>query len=278
MDKVETPNPETPVVETPPSASEVDQIAEMLSTFGEEPEKEEAPPKDKEPEKEKEEAPPKKEEEEELSPQDKKIKELEDKIAELMKKPTEEPPPKTEEEEKADEEKYYQQRIEDAQKDLAKDYLTDEEYEQVFEKKDKLNELLKRVQNDTLQGVFRSIPKIIATLIPHHINFYNKTAEFYKNNPDLYEHRKVVGQVIDDLSAKNPGWDLDKLMEEVGGKDDDIGEVRRKLGLKKQALKAAERENVKRPSFAKPAHVKQPDKEVKLTGVQKEINDLLDSL
>lgn len=213
------------------------------------------------------------------TPQDKRIKELEDKIAELMGKMTNpEQPPKSDEELKDDEEKYFKERIDEVQKDLVSEYVSDEDYEAVFEKREKLNEVLKKVQNDTIQGVFRSIPRIIATMIPQHITFYNKTAEFYKNNPDLYEHRKTVGQVIDETSAKNPGWNIDKILEHVGGKGEEVGEVRKRLGLKKQAIKAAEKENIKRPSFAKPAHVRQPGKEVQLTGVQKEIKDMLDTL
>lgn len=276
--KVETPVVETPVVETPTleMPSEADQISDMLASFGEEPAPVEEPNKEPEtdPKPDDTASPAKNEPPEELSPQDKRIKELEDKLAELLAS-KEKPVEKTPEQEALDEEGYFKQQIDSVQKDLAAEYLDDEAYEQVFEKREKLNELLKKVQTDTLQGVFRSIPKIIATLIPHHINFYNKTAEFYKNNPDLMEHRKVVGQTIDELSAKNPGWDIDKLMEAVGGKDDDIGEVRKKLGLKKQAVKAAERENIKRPSFAKPSHVKQPGKEVTLQGLDKEIDEMI---
>ena len=213
------------------------------------------------------------------TPQDKRIKELEDKIAELMgKMANPDPAPKNDEELKEAEEAYFKERIDEVQKDLVTEYVSDEDYEAVFEKREKLNEVLKKVQSDTLQGVFRSIPRIIATLIPQHITFYNKTAEFYKNNPDLYEHRKTVGQVIDETSAKNPGWNIDKILDFVGGKGEEVGEVRKRLGLKKQAIKAAEKENIKRPSFAKPAHVRQPGKEVQLTGVQKEIKDMLDTL
>lgn len=221
----------------------------------------------------------------EPSPQDKRIQELEAKINELtslLKQPAKEEKGK---EGSADsnegEQEYFKQRLEEAQKDLAAEYVSDDEYEEVFEKREKLNEVLKKVQNDTLQGVFRSIPRIIATLIPHHITFYNKTAEFYKNNPDLYQHRKVVGELIDEAAAKNPSWNLDTLLEFVGGKANDVsdvGELRKKLGLKRQAIKAAEKDNVRRPSFAKPSYSKRMEPDVKLTGLQKEINDVISSM
>jgi hypothetical protein len=101
--------------------------------------------------------------------------------------------------------------------------------------------------------------------------------EFYKANPDLVEHRAKVGELIDETSAKNPGWDLDKVLTHVGGKGEDIGEVRRVLGLKKKAEKVAENSNIRRPSFARPSHVKKPGTEMKLTGVEKEIADMIDA-
>lgn len=277
---------ETQEVETPADKEQVSQISEMLSGFGMSEDK-----KDKEPEGETGDVPPSEdspdgepesEEPPSESPQDKRIEELEAQVKTLMEKLSEKPAEKEEQPTEVDEESYFKNRLDEIQKDLTAEYISEDEYEAIFEKREKLNEVLKKVQNDTIQGMLRSIPKIIAVLVPQHVTFYQKTAEFYKSNPDLYEHRKTVGSVIDELSAKNPSWSMDKLLEEVGGKSGDassIGEVRKRLGLKKQAIKAAEKDNVRRPSFAKPAHVKNPsEKEAKLTGVQKEIVDMLDSI
>jgi hypothetical protein len=272
------------------SIDQSSQISDMISMFGEgdstdnpeeepasgddvkkgdEPEKEDEPEKDEHVEDTKDEEP---------TPQDKKISELTAKIEELTKLISDKNGP--EKEKTPTEEDYFKARLDEVQKDLASDYVSEDDYEAVFEKREKLNEVLKRVQSDTIQGVFRSIPKIIASIIPQHIVMYNKTAEFYGNNSDLLAHKEKVGELIDKVSAENPGWDLDEILEFVGGKPSDpsdIGALRKALGLKKKAEKKAEQTNVRRPSFAKPSHPKVPGKEVKLTGIDKEISDMIES-
>jgi Cdc6-like AAA superfamily ATPase len=155
--------------------------------------------------------------------------------------------------------------------------VDDETYEEIFTDRSKLNALLKTVQNDTVQGIMTTIPKILGAIIPQYVYIHAKTHEFYSNNPDLIDHRQSVGKIIDDVAAKNPKWSLDEVLEFVGGKEGDDGEVRRRLNLKKKAVEKAEKEQIKRPSFVKPAHVRQGKDEVKLTGIAKEINDMIDT-
>lgn len=278
---------ETQIQETEgDNSDQVSQISDMMAAFdpattAEKEEVTEDKSEDKEDKEEKEtEDKEETEETEELSPQDKRIAELEAVVAELKEKlsnpnPSQEP---TTQEQQSTEDEYFKTKLEEVQKDLVSEYVSEDDYEAVFEKREKLNEVLKRVQSDTLQGVFRSIPKIIASIIPQHVMLYSKTAEFYKANPDLIEHRQKVGEVIDQVAAKNPKWKLDEVLEHVGGKpgdENDLGAVRKMLGLKKKAEKKAEQTNVRRPSFAKPSHPKQPGKEVTLQGLDKEIDEMI---
>lgn len=259
---------------------QISQISEMMSAFGNSAETE-----TEESEESKESAEAETEEseentEEKKDPQNAKISELEAKIEELTKQLQTKAGDDTDNKEKETQtdDTYFKEKLDEVQKDLVSEYVGEDEYEAVFEKREKLNEVLKRVQNNTLQGVFRSIPKIIASIIPQHVMLYSKTMEFYKANPDLLEHKEKVGKIIDETSAKNPGWDLDKVLTFVAGKVDDpedIGEVRRVLGLKKKAEKKVEQNNIKRPSFAKPSHVRKPGNETKLTGVEKEIDEMM---
>lgn len=262
-------------------ADQMSQMADMMSAF--EPEKTEETSEEKEEQKETQEEQQEEEQTEEkveLTPQEKEIAELKAQVAALTEKLSNPEKAPEKKEEQQTEEGYFKERLEEVQKDLVSEYVSDDEYEVVFEKREKLNEVLKRVQSDTLQGVFRSIPKIIASIIPQQVMLYSKTAEFYKENPDLLEHRTKVGELIDKVSAENPGWDLNKVLEHVGGKygdENDVGALRKTLGLKKKAEKKAEQSNIRRPSFAKPSHMKQPGKEVKLTGINKEIADMMDA-
>lgn len=168
------------------------------------------------------------------------------------------------------------------QKDLVSEYIKDDDhYNAIIDDRNKMNSLLKDVQNDTLQGVLRAIPKVISGMVSQQVHLFTKTAEFYKANPDLKAHAQTVGAVIDDVASKNPKLSLDEVLAVVGGdgKDDD-GEVRRRLKLKKKAEDkvVVKDEPVRRAqNNARTAHVRQPSgQEVVLSGVEKEIADMLD--
>ena len=167
--------------------------------------------------------------------------------------------------------------FEEVKKDLVSEFVnSDEEYDQTFDKREKMNEILKRVQESSVQGALRAIPKIINKIVPQYVQMYQKTADFYNKHPDLKPHAQFVGQVTNDIVSKNPDWDMDKVFAELGGDDKNLGEVRKRLGLKKSAETAAKKDNVTRPAFGKAQSARQgSDAAEKLTGVEKEIADML---
>lgn len=167
--------------------------------------------------------------------------------------------------------------FEEVKKDLVSEFVnSDEEYDQAFDKREKMNEILKRVQESSVQGVLRAIPKIINKVVPQYVQMYQKTIDFYNKHPDLKPHAQFVGQVTNDIVSKNPDWDMDKVFAALGGDDKDVGEVRKRLGLKKSAETAAKKYNVARPAFGKAQSARQGvDAAAKLTGVEKEIADML---
>ena len=287
----------------PADKGQVDQIVEMLDAFVGPEKKEEKPidgkdDKDKKEEsgekdeldkskKDKEDKEDKKEDKEEPD----KVTALEAKIAELTEKMTALSSEKKPGEEKPveNEETSLKEQLEEINKDLVGEYIKDDaEYDTIVESREKMNTLLKTVQTDTLQGVLRSIPKVLGSIVSKQIFLYNKTADFYRANSDLKEHGKLVGSIIDETAEKNPSWDLDKVLEYVGGKTGedgkvvDDGEVRRRLKLKKKAQDNAAKENsqqrnVYRDPAARTAHVRQPSDTIKLTGIEKEISDMLNA-
>ena len=270
--------------DTPVAAQDqVSQIADMMSVF--EPSKEDEgkeTPEEEIPEEKEDETPPAENEDEEIPVVDEKEKDERDKEIEALKARIDELAglitKKPEDEKKTDEGDYFKQQLDALSKDFIPEFINDEEYENVFEKREKLNEVLKRVQADTVQGMLRAIPKIIGSMVPQYVAMHSKTVDFYKANPDLLDHRETVGKLIDETAAKNPGWDLDKILGFVGGDGkEDIGEVRRVKKLTKKAEKAIEKENTAKrgPGFGKVGHVKQPIDNKQLTGVNKEIDDML---
>jgi hypothetical protein len=288
---------ETPKTEAPKTDvvvdTQVDQISEMLSMF--EPTKESETDSNNDDNKETEDVVPKDTDNEEPKSdepeveegKDKKIAELEAKIDALIAKlETKEESTKTEDSTQSTGGDYLTQQLAEVSKDLADQIVADdEEYEEIFTRREKFNEVVKRVQTDTIQGMLRAIPKIIGSMVPQYVQIHKKTSEFYEKNPDLLEHKKTVGKLIDETHSKNPAWDLDKIMDFVGGTGDDVGAVRKTLGLKRKAEKAAEKANETsrpkaggNPGFAKTSHVRQPGKqEQPLTGVAAEIDAMIKS-
>jgi len=174
--------------------------------------------------------------------------------------------------------------LEETSKDLVSEYIKDDtEFDAIIEDRAKFNDMLKSVRNDGIQAVLRSIPKVVTGMISQQIYLYQKTADFYRANPDLREHGAIVGKVIDETVAKNPGMKLDDVLKFVGGDGkDDIGEIRRRLKLKQKAAVSADDINNKQrnrpPNTDRAAHVRQPSsKKLQLTGIEKEINEMLEA-
>ena len=161
--------------------------------------------------------------------------------------------------------------LETAKKDLVSEFIQDDaEYDSAFDKREKMNEILARVQQTTLQASLRSIPRIINKIVPQYVQLYQKSIDFYSKNEDLKPHAKFVGEVTNDIVGKHPDWNIDQVFTELGT------EARKRLGLKKTAESTAKKENVSRPAFGKAQSARQGgDAAVKLTGVAKEIDDML---
>ncbi len=159
-------------------------------------------------------------------------------------------------------------------------FVDDSEYNDVFESKEAMNKVLTRVYKSAVEGVLRTIPKVINNLVQTQVDIHTRTADFYAKNKDLADMKQFVGVVANDLASKHPDWNLDKLFEELGGNGkDNVGEVRRRLGIKRmQEKKEVVSDRSRKPPFpsrgsgARPAE----DKEPNLTPLEKEISSLLD--
>lgn len=172
--------------------------------------------------------------------------------------------------------------VEDIQKDLTAEYVaSDEEFDKIIEDRGNMNALLRKVQADAIQGLLRIFPKIVTGMVTQQTVLVQKTAEFYAKNSDLKKHGKEVGRIIDEAHSQHPDWSLDKVLEFVGGDGNtDIGEVRRQLKLERKAEKKAndsdEQQRHRPPNTDRAAHSRKlGDKTLTLTGIEKEIGDML---
>lgn len=183
--------------------------------------------------------------------------------------------------EKKEEKKEKKEDIENAVDTAIEDFFGDgKDWEDMFEKKDTANKVFSKIKTSAVKDVLRGLPKMIGGIVQNAVEIYSRTSKFYEANSDLKSHKKFIGLVVNDLTSKNPDWNLDKLYEEVGP------EVRKRLGLKVKALEKEEkkeeekkeekRDEIKKPGFARAGGARHPaSKTPELSGIQKDIMDLM---
>jgi hypothetical protein len=122
------------------------------------------------------------------------------------------------------------------------DFVGDADPYDLQNDKTKLNALLNKVYKKGVESgrtegravqerVLKAVPEITKVNFTTLMALHKTSEDFYANNKDLIPHKKVVGQVFEEMLAKNP----DKKWAEVLG---DVGkEVRQKLKLKSQVIK-----------------------------------------
>jgi len=125
------------------------------------------------------------------------------------------------------------------------DFIGDLDLDEVTRDPTEFNKLLNKVYlqaaNDTRktlgEGVLRTIPDIVKANIVTISNLKKAKDDFYDENKDLKPFKKVVGAVFEELQSDNP----DKTYTEILG--DVAIEVRTRLELKKEAVKATPAKN-----------------------------------
>lgn len=104
------------------------------------------------------------------------------------------------------------------------------------------------------EKVLLSIPEIVRANITVIRNLEKASEEFYDNNKDLKEFKKVVATVFEEVAAESPGKKIHELFDSVAK------ETRKRLGLKEAAVKESKAKADDPPSLPKKgASVKQKD-------------------
>ena len=108
-----------------------------------------------------------------------------------------------------------------------------------------LNTIYQKAVTDTRQilgeGVLRSIPDIVKTNIAVMTNLKRASDKFYEDNKDLVPFKGAVANVFEETASKNPDKKYDEILKEVGD------EVRKRLGMKKEAVKKDANDEEKPP-------------------------------
>jgi hypothetical protein len=157
------------------------------------------------------------------------------------------------------------------------DFIGETELDEALESKENLNKLLNKVVEASVQqGVqqtLRSLPKIIKTQVDTYTSMAEASSEFYKNNPDLAKFKPAMGVVAAELTSQHPEWEPAKLYEETGK------ELRDRLSIpvSKEESKPEKKEKQK-GSFSKRSSGKRAKGQPKLSGMEKDVNDMLKGL
>ncbi len=157
------------------------------------------------------------------------------------------------------------------------DFVGEDSVVDIVDSKDGLNklanEILKRAADLVNKGVEKTL-LAVPTLAIRQMNNASKlnkiVSGFYEANEDLVKYKGVVGAMINKVTSENPDYDIDKVLKEAAK------ESRKALNLKEKAVSGKKTKSKSNPAFSKQsgkrtAGVKKP----KITGIQKEIDDLL---
>lgn len=94
---------------------------------------------------------------------------------------------------------------------------------------------LEKFQQHIVEMTLRTLPKTIEYLLKQSASIKQLSEDFFTRNKDLQNHKDLVGQVLEQTEAENPGMAYDKLLEKVEQR------TRSKLGTLKTIQRQPER-------------------------------------
>lgn len=153
---------------------------------------------------------------------------------------------------------------------------SEEEAEELLNDPMKLNDLLNRVLQKGRELAMKDVPPAVLNSVNRTMTIKDRAQEFYREHPELAEHKEFVGYIANSLSHKysDDPEGLDKLFAETAK------EAKRRLNIKS---KAKNKERQRRRSgedarFArKPGAGRQPEPDQR-TDQQKQIDQMIDEL
>jgi len=122
--------------------------------------------------------------------------------------------------------------------------------------------LVSSTRTQTREEVLRDLPNVATQVARHQMVLMKAVEQFYLDNQDLAPFQHIVGAVGQEISMKEPNLTINEALEKTGV------EVRRRLGLRKQALKV---EADRKPAFPKGGTGSRKPGGVKLTGSRADI-------
>jgi hypothetical protein len=95
------------------------------------------------------------------------------------------------------------------------EFINQDEFDGLFSDRAKLNEKLTTVFNAAVQQAVQAIPQIAASQVDWRIYTVTARERFYQANPDLVQYDTYLGQVINQLAAKDPSKPFHELLSDA---------------------------------------------------------------
>ena len=89
--------------------------------------------------------------------------------------------------------------------------ISGKKFDQITGNLDEFNKFLEEFKRE----IFLSIPEIIMKHLQDTVNANKLVAKFYKDNPELKEHRLVIGSLANKIAAENPGLSSEEVFNLV---------------------------------------------------------------
>ena len=163
-------------------------------------------------------------------------------------------------------------------------FVSKEAIEEAMEDPDKLTQLFNAALNQAYSKAIEqaiplaqertmlSVPQVTAQYIKRHNAMKALVDDFYGKNPDLKVVQRSVGMIANEVHSEHPDWQVQQVFDEAATR------TRNALGLKAPVQGAKPAQGVKptdNPAFANPSQSRARGGQKKLTGIAKEIDDLI---
>jgi hypothetical protein len=137
------------------------------------------------------------------------------------------------------------------------------------------SKLYEQAKKDAHEEVLQKLPETVNSYVQTQVTIQDQAREFYRNNPELSEHKDYVSRVANEVAAEHPDWTFSDVLDETANR------ARQTLGLKQQAQQS-ERETSgqrKTPAFASGTQGNNSKKssggKETLSEVEKQIQDVI---
>jgi len=134
-----------------------------------------------------------------------------------------------------------------------------------------LGDFAKKIVTHAEERLLQKLPGTVSKLTTEQMETRKVVDTFYTEHSQLAAVKPFVAKVVSVVASEHADWDLPQVLEESASR------AYKALGLKKQAIAAAENAGSKKPAFASPASGKRGvDPNAGKSKLEKELEELME--